>query len=37
MMVALIVLALTGIAPAGGIHQLEARLLQWRPEYQRRA
>lgn len=37
MMVALIVLAPTGIALAVGIHQLEARLLRWRPEYQRRA
>ncbi|HEV8675060.1 MAG TPA: ABC transporter permease [Methylomirabilota bacterium] len=37
MMVALIVLAATGIALAIGIRQLEARLLRWRPEYQSRA
>jgi len=37
MMVALIVLALTGIGLAVGIRQLEARLLRWRPEYQARA
>jgi NitT/TauT family transport system permease protein len=36
MMVALIVLAATGIALAIGIRQLEARLLRWRPEYQSR-
>ncbi len=36
MMVALIVLAVTGIALAVGIRQVEARLLRWRPEYQAR-
>jgi len=36
MMVALIVLAATGIALAIGIRQVEARLLRWRPEYQGR-
>jgi Binding-protein-dependent transport system inner membrane component len=34
MMVALLVLGLTGIVLALGIHQVEARLLRWRPEYQ---
>jgi NitT/TauT family transport system permease protein len=34
MMVALLVLGLTGIVLALGIHQVEARLLHWRPEYQ---
>jgi len=37
MMVALIVLAITGIALSIGIRQVEARLLRWRPEYQGRA
>jgi NitT/TauT family transport system permease protein len=37
MMVALIVLACTGIALSIGIRQVEARLLRWRPEYQPRA
>lgn len=37
MMVALIVLAVTGIVLAIGIRQVEARLLRWRPEYQARA
>jgi sulfonate transport system permease protein len=37
MMVALIVLAFTGIALSIGIRQVEARLLRWRPEYQPRA
>jgi sulfonate transport system permease protein len=37
MMVALIVLAVTGIALSIGIRQVEARLLRWRPEYQQRA
>ena len=36
MMVALLVLAATGIALALGIRQVEARLLRWRPEYQPR-
>ena len=36
MMVALQVLGLTGIVLALGIHQVEARLLRWRPEYQAR-
>ena len=36
MMVALVVLGLTGIVLALGIHQVEARLLRWRPEYQAR-
>jgi NitT/TauT family transport system permease protein len=36
MMVALFVLGLTGIVLALGIHQVEARLLRWRPEYQAR-
>jgi ABC-type nitrate/sulfonate/bicarbonate transport system permease component len=36
MMVALLVLGLTGIVLALGIHQVEARLLRWRPEYQAR-
>ena len=36
MMVALIVLAITGIAMALGIKQVEMRLLRWRPEYQKR-
>jgi ABC-type nitrate/sulfonate/bicarbonate transport system permease component len=36
MMVALIVLAVTGIALSIGIRQVEARLLRWRPEYQAR-
>ena len=36
MMVALIVLAVTGIALAVGIRQVEARLLRWRPEHQAR-
>ncbi len=34
MMVALVVLAATGIVLATGIRQVEARLLRWRPEYQ---
>ena len=34
MMVALVVLAATGIVLAVGIRQVEARLLRWRPEYQ---
>jgi NitT/TauT family transport system permease protein len=37
MMVALLVLGITGIVLALGIHQVEARLLRWRPEYQARA
>jgi len=37
MMVALVVLAATGIVLAIGIRQVEARLLRWRPEYQTRA
>ncbi len=37
MMVALIVLAATGIVLAVGIRRVEARLLRWRPEYQARA
>lgn len=37
MMVALIVLAVTGITLSVGIRKLEARLLRWRPEYQARA
>jgi NitT/TauT family transport system permease protein len=37
MMVALIVLALMGIALSVGIRQVEARLLRWRPEYHSRA
>jgi NitT/TauT family transport system permease protein len=36
MMVALIVLAFTGIVLSIGIRQVEARLLRWRPEYQAR-
>jgi NitT/TauT family transport system permease protein len=36
MMVALLALGLTGIVLALGIHQVEARLLRWRPEYQAR-
>lgn len=36
MMVALLILGLTGIVLALGIHQLEARLLRWRPEHQAR-
>ena len=36
MMVALLVLGLIGIVMALGIKQVEARLLRWRPEYQRR-
>ena len=36
MMVALLVLGVTGIVLALGIHQVEARLLRWRPEYQGR-
>ena len=37
MMVALlIILGVTGIVLALGIHQVEARLLRWRPEYQAR-
>jgi NitT/TauT family transport system permease protein len=36
MMVALLVLAATGIVLAVGIHWIEARLLRWRPEYQAR-
>lgn len=37
MMVALIVLAVTGIVLAIGIRQVETRLLRWRPEHQARA
>ena len=37
LMVALVVLAATGIVLAIGIQQVEARLLRWRPEYQARA
>lgn len=36
MMVALLVLGVIGIVMALGIKQVEARLLRWRPEYQRR-
>ncbi|HEY7206356.1 MAG TPA: ABC transporter permease [Methylomirabilota bacterium] len=36
MMVALIVLGAIGIVMALGIKQVEARLLRWRPEYQKR-
>jgi len=36
MMVALIVLGLIGIVLALGIKQVEARLLRWWPEYQKR-
>jgi NitT/TauT family transport system permease protein len=36
MMVALIVLGAIGIVMALGIRQVEARLLRWRPEYQKR-
>ncbi len=36
MMVALVVLGLIGIVMALGIRQIEARLLRWRPEYQKR-
>jgi sulfonate transport system permease protein len=36
MMVALIVLGIIGIVLALGIKQVEARLLRWRPEYQKR-
>jgi NitT/TauT family transport system permease protein len=36
MMVALVVLALTGIVLAVGIRRVEARLLRWRPEYRAR-
>jgi NitT/TauT family transport system permease protein len=36
MMVALVVLGVIGIVMALGIRQVEARLLRWRPEYQRR-
>jgi len=35
-MVALVTLALIGIVMALGIKQVEARLLRWRPEYQKR-
>jgi NitT/TauT family transport system permease protein len=35
-MVALLVRGLTGIVLALGVHQVEARLLRWRPEYQAR-
>lgn len=37
MMVALLVLGVTGIVLALGIQQVEARLLHWRPEHQARA
>jgi NitT/TauT family transport system permease protein len=37
MMVALVVLGLTGIVLALAIRRVEARLLRWRPEYQARA
>jgi NitT/TauT family transport system permease protein len=36
MMVALFVLGAIGIVMALGIRQVEARLLRWRPEYQKR-
>jgi len=36
MMVALLVLGVIGIVMALGIKQVEARLLRWRPEYQKR-
>jgi sulfonate transport system permease protein len=36
MMVALLVLGVIGIVMALGIRQVEARLLRWRPEYQKR-
>ena len=36
MVIALHVLGLTGIVPALGLHQVEARLLHWRPTYQAR-
>jgi ABC-type nitrate/sulfonate/bicarbonate transport system permease component len=36
MMVALVALGLIGIVMALGIRQVEARLLRWRPEYQKR-
>jgi sulfonate transport system permease protein len=36
MMVALVVLGVIGIVMALGIRQVEARLLRWRPEYQKR-
>lgn len=36
MMVALFVLGVIGIVMALGIKQVEARLLRWRPEYQKR-
>jgi NitT/TauT family transport system permease protein len=36
MMVALVVLGVIGILMALGIRQVEARLLRWRPEYQKR-
>ena len=36
MMVALVMLGLIGIVMALGIRQVEARLLRWRPEYQKR-
>jgi hypothetical protein len=37
MMVALLVLGLTGIVLALGIRPVEASLLRWRPEHQPRA
>lgn len=36
MMVALLALGIIGIVMALGIKQVEARLLRWRPEYQKR-
>jgi ABC-type nitrate/sulfonate/bicarbonate transport system permease component len=36
MMVALFTLGVIGIVMALGIKQVEARLLRWRPEYQKR-
>ena len=36
MMVALLVLGVIGIVMATGIRRIEARLLRWRPEYQKR-